>query len=118
MGLSDLRRRLTASVEQLDEARLQDRYAGLELTPLGDAAARTPVRVGGEIKGMQVVPRAGAPSLEVTVSDGTGRAVAVFTGTRRIGGMDPGRGIVLEGVGRLERRRLVLLNPGYTLLPH
>ena len=117
MGLSDLRRRLTASVEDLDRARLQDRWAGVGLVTIADASPRVPVRIGGEVKGLQVVPRAGSPSLEVTISDGTGRAIAVFTGRKRIGGLDPGRGIVVEGVGRLERNRLVLLNPAYRLLP-
>ncbi|MCU0268987.1 MAG: hypothetical protein MUF83_10095 [Acidimicrobiales bacterium] len=116
MAWSDFKKRLTASVEQLDQARLQDRYLGVAVTSIAEAVPREPVRVGGEVQGLQVVPRAGTPSLEVTVSDGTGRAVAVFTGTRRIGGIDPGRGMLLEGVGRLERNRLVLLNPGYTLL--
>lgn len=116
MGFSDLRRRLTASVEDLDRSRLQDRWAGVDLTAISDAPARVPVRIGGEVKGLQVVPRAGAPSLEVTIDDGTGRAVAVFTGRKRLGGIDPGRAIVLEGVGRFERNRLILLNPAYQLL--
>jgi hypothetical protein len=117
MGLSDLKRKLKTSVDDLDQARLQDRWAGVGLTAIADAPPRQPVRIGGEVKGLQVVPRAGSPSLEVTIADGSGRAVAVFTGRKRLGGVDPGRGIVIEGVGRLERNRLVLLNPAYQLLP-
>ena len=116
MAFSKLRKKLNATVEQLDQQRLQERYQGLDVTPIAEAHPRTPVRIGGEVQGLQVVPRAGSPSLEVTVVDGSGRAVAVFTGTKRIGGLDPGRSILLEGVGRLERNRLQLLNPGYTLL--
>lgn len=74
------------------------------------------MRVGGEVQSFQVRPRAGSPSLEITVSDGSGKAVAVFTGRRRIAGLDCGRGVLLEGAGRDERGRLVLLNPSYTLL--
>jgi hypothetical protein len=44
-------------------------------------------RLRGEVAGLQVVPRAGAPSLEVTVDDGSGRAVVVFTGRTRVGGL-------------------------------
>lgn len=117
MGFRDLKRRLTASVDELDKVRLQDRYEGLDLTPIGEAPMRTPVRIGGEVQALQVVPRAGSPSLEVTINDGSGRAVAVFIGRRRIAGLDPGRGILLEGVGRHERHRTVLINPAYTLLP-
>ena len=75
------------------------------------------MRIGGEIQGLQVVPRAGSPSLEVTIADGTGRAVAVFTGRKRLpGASTPAGGVVLEGVGRPERGRMLLINPAYTLL--
>lgn len=116
VGLKDLRKKLTSSVAQLDQARLQERYQGMDLTPIGEAAARRPVRVGGEVKETRVVPRAGAPSLEVIVSDGTGRATAVFSGTRNIAGINLGGGLLLEGVPRLEHGRLMLLNPAYTLV--
>jgi hypothetical protein len=112
----NLRARLTASVAELDRNRLHDRYTGLGVTPLDTAPRRVPVRVGGEVQAIQVVPRNGSPSVEVVVSDGHGKAVAVFTGRRRIAGMAPGRGVLLEGVGRDDRGRLLLLNPAYTLL--
>ena len=44
-----------------------------------------------------------------------GRAVAVFTGRKRLAGVDPGRTIVVQGVGRKERGRVLILNPAYTL---
>jgi hypothetical protein len=116
MGLSDLKRRLTSSVQQLDQARLQERYQGLGLVKIADAPLRVPIRLGGEVQETRVVPRAGAPSLEVTVSDGTGRAIAVFTGSKKIHGLGLGRGVLIEGVGRLERNHLILVNPAYTLL--
>ena len=78
--------------------------------------ARRRVRIGGEVQAVQVVPRAGAPSLEVSVHDGTGRAVARFTGRRAIGGITPGRRLVLEGLAAEERGHVVLMNPSYTLL--
>ena len=62
------------------------------------------------------MPRAGSPALEVTFSDGSGRAVAVFTGRKRLGGVDCGRRIVFDGVGRNERGRMVVLNPAYTIV--
>ena len=107
MAFRDLKRKFTASVEELDTARLQDRYVGLGLTPIGEAPTRVPVRVGGD---------RGSPTLEVVVSDGTGEATAVFTGRRHIGGIEHGRGMLLEGVAHRERGRLIVLNPAYTLL--
>jgi hypothetical protein len=118
VGLKDLRKRLTSSVEDLDRARLQTRYEGLGVTKIGELPLRVPVRLGGEVTAMQVVPRSGSASLEVTISDGSGRAVALFTGRRRINGVEPGRGMLLEGVCRKERGRISLWNPAYTLLPY
>lgn len=63
-----------------------------------------------------MVPRAGSPSLEVTIGDGSGRAVALFTGRRRLAGVDPGRRLLIEGVGRVERGRLLIMNPAYMIV--
>lgn len=115
--LEGLRRRLTRTNEELHAASLQTRFADETCSAIGEVTERGVVRIRGEVAGLQVVPRAGAPSLEVTVDDGTGRAVAVFTGRKRVGGLDPGRPVRIEGVARRERGRLVLLNPAYTLLP-
>jgi hypothetical protein len=117
MAFRDLRNRLTASVDQLDRARLNARYHGLGLTPMGDAAPRIPIRVAGEVKEARVLPLPDSRALHVIVDDGTGRVEAVFSGRRRIGGLSLGRGVVLEGVGHEARGRLVLLNPAYNLLP-
>ena len=116
MGLKDLVRRLKTSVDELDRARVQDRFVNLALTPMSDATARIPLRVGGEVKRIRIVPRSGIPSLDVIISDGTGEVHAVFTGRRTLGGVAPGRGIVIEGVAHHEREALVVLNPGYTLI--
>lgn len=119
MSLRDrAKKRFTASSADLDKARLQDRYSGLDITNICDVKLREPARFGGEVQGMRLVPRAGSPSLEITVSDGSGRAVAVFLGRHSVPGLEPGRGVVLEGVPRKEGNRTVMLNPAYTLLPH
>lgn len=117
MGLRDLVKRLNATVEEIDDERLQDRFSGLQLTALGELEARVPARVGGEITRTRIAPRSGVAAFEITVSDGTGTAVAVFTGRRYVAGLEHNRAVVLEGVARAERGRLVMLNPAYTLLP-
>ena len=116
MGLRELKKRFTASTEEVNQVRLQERFCDVDVTKIRDTTPRTPARVCGEITALQVVPRAGSPSLEVTVDDGSGRAVAVFSGRKRIAGIEPGRGIVIEGVGGHVDGRLQLLNPAYTLL--
>lgn len=117
MGIRDLAKRLKATVDEIDDERLQDRFSGLGLTPIGELLARTPARVGGELTRTRIAPRSGVPAYEVTISDGTGSAVAVFTGRRYVAGLEHHRAVIIEGVARSERGRLVMLNPAYTLLP-
>jgi hypothetical protein len=116
MGLRDRIRKISADTSEMEHERLARRYAGMGDTPIADAPLRERTRLAGEITSIRVVPRAGSPSLEVTVNDGSGvLAVAVFTGRRAIPGLSPSRGIVLDGVARKERNRLLLLNPAYEL---
>ena len=112
-------RGLNVSLDDLEHQRLSSRFEDLEVdrVSLGECRLRCRIRVAGEITSLRVVTRGGCPSLEVTIDDGTGSALAVFTGRRDIRGIDPGRGLVLEGVVRRERGRLTMVNPSYTLLP-
>lgn len=116
MGLRDRLRKLGAETHVLEQDRLGDRYRGLGDTTIAEAPLRRRTTLAGEMTSIRVVPRAGSPSLEVNVNDGTGVAVAIFTGRRSIPGITPGKGVVLEGVARKEKTRIVLLNPGYRLL--
>ena len=88
------------------------------LTATDDRHALALEKLGGEITRMRVAPRSGVQAFEVTIDDGTGTAVAVFTGRRHLAGVEHNRAVVLEGVARAERGRLMMLNPAYTLLPH
>lgn len=110
------RARLTASIKELDQTRLESRYEGVGSTSIEEAHLRQPVRVAGEVRSVAVVPRASSPTLEVTIADGSGRVVAIFLGRRRIGGLRPGRGILLEGILQEDHNRVVMLNPVYLLL--
>ena len=116
MGLRDLAKRLSASTDEVNQVRLQERFCNVDVKRICDTPSRAPAVICGEIVAIQVVPRAGSPSLEVTVDDGSGRAVAVFSGRKRIAGIEPGKGIVLEGVCGKADGRLQLQNPAYTLL--
>jgi hypothetical protein len=117
MGLRDVAKRWTKTLDELDRERRDTRFCTVDVARIADADRRVPIRLCGEVQALQVVPRAGSPSLEVTIGDGTGRAVAVFTGRRRIAGIEPGRGVVIDGVAGEVGGRLQLLNPAYTLLP-
>ncbi len=103
-------------MEELDRADLCGFVDGLGVTATTDIVPRTQVRLGGEVRSVRIVPRAGAPALEVTISDGRGSATAVFLGRRKIAGLTPGRKLTLEGVAGRRANRFLIYNPTYTLL--
>jgi hypothetical protein len=113
----ELQQRLIGSVAELDARRLQRRFHGVEMSRIAEVEERRPARFGGEVRSQQRSPRGSRPSLRVTINDGTGSAVAVFTGRSRIFGIEAGRAILFEGVARRERGQLIVYNPSYTLLP-
>jgi hypothetical protein len=116
VALRKLVDRLTKPVEELDRQELQAFCTRLHTTPIEDAQPRRPVRVAGEVRSVRIVPRAGAESLEVTVSDGRASLVGVFLGRRKISGITPGRKLVLEGVVMPTGKQKLIYNPMYTLL--
>ena len=119
MALRKALKGLRSTTDDLHRERLTDRFDADTLGTICIAGApyRQRIRIAGEVARMRVVPRAGSPSLEVTVDDGTGRALVIFTGRRRIRGVEPGRSLVVEGTARESHNRAVLMNPSYTLLP-
>ncbi len=119
MAIRDLFRRLTVSDAELDRERLRQFCRGLPgVTAIGDAKAREEITVAGEISSLRIVPRAGTPSLEATVNDGSGSIVVVWTGRRHIPGVAPGKRLVLSGRGTPQGAggRLTVFNPRYELL--
>lgn len=119
MALRKLLQRLTVTDAELDRERLRLFCKDLPgVTPIREAEPRKEFTVAGEISSLRIVPRAGSPSLEATVSDGTGSLVVVWTGRRHIPGVSPGTRLVLSGRGAPHGAggRLLVLNPRYELL--
>ena len=116
MAKRGFRQRMRASVEELDRSRLEERYQGLDVMSIAAAPLRTPIRIAGEVQSVTVVPTATSPSLEVVISDGSGKAVGVFLGRRKIAGLSPGRKVAFEGVAARDGKRLLVFNPVYELL--
>jgi RecG-like helicase len=108
--------RLTKPTAELDREQLTEFCDARQLRAMDTLEPRRPVKVGGEVRSIRIVPRAGAPALEVTVSDGRGSVVAVFLGRRKIAGLSPGRKIALEGVVARDGKRALITNPAYELL--
>jgi len=116
MALKKLVERITKPVADQDREDLAAFVDSLDVTPMHEIPLRAPVALAGEVRSVRIVPRAGAPALEVTVSDGRGSVVAVFLGRRRIAGITPGRRLLVEGVVGRHGPELQLYNPRYRLL--
>ena len=121
MALRDAFRKLTTPVSQLDKESLREFCTRVpDTTRIVDAQPRQEIKVAGEVSFVRIVPRPdGSPWLEATVTDGTGSLVVMWTGRRRIAGIQGGRRLVVEGRGSPTGPggRLLIYNPRYELLP-
>ena len=82
-----------------------------------NARDRHRVELQGSLRTVTLRPRGGVPALEAELYDGTGVITVVWLGRRRIAGIEPGRGIEVEGrIGAHDGVR-VLYNPRYQLVP-
>jgi hypothetical protein len=118
MGVKDLVNRLTKPVEEADREKLVEFCSRLEgCQPCDNLQPRQMAKVVGEVSSVRIVPRAGSPSLEVGVTDGRGMVTAVFFGRKKLGGVNPQRRIVLEGMVAPLGNRMFMYNPVYELLP-
>jgi hypothetical protein len=116
VALGKAMKRFTKPVDELDREALGQYCDRLGVTSMDHVTARTPTRVAGEIRAVRIVPRAGAPAVEVTVSDGRGSVVGVFLGRRKIPGMSPGHRVLFSGVPGQDGNRYLVYNPEYELL--
>lgn len=113
MALRKFVDRLTKPIDQIDREHLAEWCEKSGLVALNEVETRRPVRVGGEVRSIRIVPRAGADALEATISDGQGVLTAVFLGRRKILGISPGRRVFLEGVVTNDGTSKVMYNPLY-----
>lgn len=114
MPIRSLLKKLSTPVDELDRAKLNEFACGVAgAAPLDQLPLRTPVLAAGEVRTVRIVPRAGSPACEVTISDGKGMLVAVFLGRRSLPGLATGRRIVVNGVAARRGRELMMINPIY-----
>src|SRR3954464_14454982 len=113
MALRKLVSKIAKTTEEADREKLVAFCGGIGATPIADLEERAFVRTGGEIGVVRLVPRAGAPALEVMVQDGSHTLTAVFLGRRKVLGMTTGRKVAIEGTVVRDGNRLLMLNPSY-----
>jgi DNA/RNA endonuclease YhcR with UshA esterase domain len=107
--------RLTADELELESKELQHVSSSAGATHVAECSVGAPVCVAGSLRAVVLRPRAGVPTLEAELYDGTGTVTLIWLGRRRIRGIDPGRNVVVRG--RLTRQdgRPTIYNPSYEL---
>jgi|SRR4051812_46346027 len=73
------------------------------------------VSVYGHLKHVSLAPRAGTPTLEAALYDGSGVVTLVWLGRRTIAGVKPGASLVAHGRVSCHEGRRVIYNPRYEL---
>jgi len=110
-------RRIAAEDEEIDDAQLKEQVeSSAGATAVSRCTARTVVTVLGTVRSMTLRPRAGTPTLEVELYDGTAVVTLVWLGRREIAGIAPGR--KLRATGRITSNDTgrVIFNPRYELV--
>ncbi len=115
MALRRFVEKITRTTEDIDRARLEDFCATCDGERIGSLPARQRARVAGEIRSVRIVPRAGSAAVEATINDGHDSIVAVFLGRRRVGGINTGRRLIIEGMVAKDGNRRLIFNPTYQL---
>ena len=107
--------RLTADEDELDGIGLKDDAAAAGATHVNACTIGAPVCVAGELRAVVLRPRAGVPTLEAELYDGTGTVTLIWLGRRRIRGIDAGRSLVAQGRLTRQDERATIYNPSYEL---
>lgn len=107
--------RLSADETEIDAEILQTTAVDAGATCVRDAPLREPVCLAGTLRSVVLRPRAGTPSLEAELYDGSGSVTLVWLGRRRIAGIEAGRSLVVRGRIAQSPDGLVVFNPRYEL---
>ena len=109
-------RRLASEDSELEADDLQRQAEEDGATTVARCGERQLVTVLGTVRSLTLRPRAGTPSLEVELYDGSGTVTLVWLGRREIAGMSPGRQLRATGRITSNGNRRVIFNPRYELV--
>jgi hypothetical protein len=113
--LSRALKRLSASADQLQADELQARSGSVGCQQIHDLSDREVVTVFGHLKTVSLAPRAGTPTLEASLYDGSGAVTLVWLGRRQILGIKPGVSLIASGRVSCQDGRRIMFNPRYEL---
>jgi RecG-like helicase len=108
-------KRLSATADEMDADALEHERVVEGCSQIKGLQDRQYVTVYGNVKNVSLAPRAGTPTLEATLYDGSGMLTLVWLGRRKIVGVKPG--VAVKAVGRVSCHdgRRVIFNPRYEL---
>jgi hypothetical protein len=109
--------RLALDEEELASEELQAECSLAGATAVSQCTKGSPVTVAGTLRAVTLRPRAGVPSLEAELFDGTGSITLIWLGRRRIGGIECGRSIVATGRLTDHDGTPTIYNAAYELRP-
>ncbi|MGW8377232.1 OB-fold nucleic acid binding domain-containing protein [Streptomyces sp. ODS28] len=109
--------RLGSSEEDLRSEELRQDADSKGCTRICDCGDRQIVRVTGTLRTVTLRPRAGVPTLEAELFDGSASLDVIWLGRRAITGIEPGRRLIAWGRISTNRGRPVMFNPKYELRP-
>jgi hypothetical protein len=109
--------RLTEEDAAIADRELQGELASAGATAVVQCCKGEPVCVAGTLRSVTLRPRAGVPTLEAELYDGTGAVTLIWLGRRRIGGIECGRSLVARGRLTDHDGRPTLYNAAYELRP-
>ena len=126
MGVTDDRRpgrfkralaRLVLDDSEIASQELQGACTRAGATAVTACTKGEPVRVAGTLRAVTLRPRAGAPTLEAELYDGSGSVTLIWLGRRRIGGIECGRRLVASGRLTSYGGKPTIYNAAYELQP-
>jgi hypothetical protein len=109
--------RLVAPQQEVHAELEQERSAELGGTPVAGLELRRAATICGTLRSVTLRPRAGVPSLEAELYDGSGSISVVWLGRRQIAGVEPGRRIRVHGMVTESEGTRAVFNPRYELVP-
>ncbi len=120
MGLLDTARsrfRTGLSRTATEERDLRQVAEDVGATPIDSCQRGQEVTTCGVLSSVMLRPRAGVPSVEADLYDGTGHITLVWLGRRQILGIEAGRAVVIKGRMTCMEDGTTIFNPRYELRP-
>lgn len=108
-------RKLSATSDELQADELQEESAEQGCRTIGGLGDRELVTIFGHVNDVTLAPRAGTPTLEATLYDGSGVVTLVWLGRRKIAGIKPGATLVASGRVSCRDDVRTIYNPRYDL---